>query len=225
MTKEIPVRRSVWVRIAVAFASVLALATASFAVLQPVQVLPRLQPIPPFSLVDASGQTVKATDLAGSLAVVGFLAASDPTAPKVVRQLREFEQGLPRVGLPVRLVLITVDPERDTPEVLREFARDHGIAPGTWHILTGTVENVKLTVGSGFGVYFAPDPQGGRTPLYDRVLIIVDENGVMRGRYPSTDLEQERLSNHVALLRKESASSGAARVAYEAAHLFMCFPQ
>ena len=69
-----------------------------------------------------------------------------------------------RVGKDIFFYSITIDPKRDTPEVLKAYAEKYHVAPG-WLFLTGKKEDIDL-ISRKMGLYSAPDPNNrdGHTP-------------------------------------------------------------
>src|SRR5678816_2247971 len=75
------------------------------------------------------------------------------------------------LGKEVVLLTITFDPQRDTPEVLAEYASQWKADPKTWHFLTGPVADVRKVCAL-FGVEYFPDEglmnHSLRTAVIDR---------------------------------------------------------
>src|SRR5690554_4504481 len=140
----------------------------AFAVFRPIQVLPRIRPLPPFVLTDHTGQAYSSADVRDKALLVGFLATRDPAVPQRLAQLREFwaevkareGQWAADDAASLQLALITVDPEHDDPPTLAAFAADHGIDREDWRLLTGTPLSVKLVVGGGLEVFYGPVENG-----------------------------------------------------------------
>ncbi len=66
------------------------------------------------------------------------------TCPLVTQNLGQMQDILgPRVGRDVVMYSLTLQPELDTPEVLRDYAETYGVRPG-WRFLTGTREDIEL---------------------------------------------------------------------------------
>jgi protein SCO1/2 len=80
----------------------------------------------------------------------------------------------------VRFIAITVDPETDTPEVLRGYAKAMGADPGGWTFLTGTPAEVSRVVRE-FGGFSSRSSAGGVDHLY--ITSLVDRQGAMRVQY------------------------------------------
>jgi protein SCO1/2 len=206
----------------------LVLGVLAFAIFRPVKVLPRIRLSPGFSLTDQDASKVTNEKLRGAVVLYDFAyagcgercAALDGTMREVQDRLGELDLG----EIPVRLVTISFDPERDTPEALQAYARSAGADPERWRFATGDPKRVKDVIGGGFEVYYAPDGQGGFQ--FDPALALVDGWGIIRAEYrgQADEPDADRILRHIALLVKEARNSkGAARLAYEAAHFFLCY--
>lgn len=82
------------------------------------------KPIPPFQLVDQSGAAFNAQHLQGAWSLLFFGYTNCPEAcPRTMMDLTAVLRKLAKTapGMPVRAVLVTVDPERDTPQVLAHY--------------------------------------------------------------------------------------------------------
>ena len=210
----------------VAVLAVMAVSMLAFVVFRPITVLPRLGLAPGFTLVDQTGARLTSEDLRGSIVVYTFgysgcrgrCFPTDSILAVLQARLPEVESG----GIPVRLVTISFDPARDTPEVLDSVARERGADPAVWRFATGEPAALKTLLGAGFGVYYESSDDGGFR--YDPAFRVVDGAGLLRRRYqvglPTVDALLQDLS---LIAREARASTGRARLAYEAAHLFSCY--
>jgi len=128
-------------------------------------------------------------------------------------------------GTPFTLVTISFDPEYDTPNVLQAYATSLGADPARWHFATlNSPTLLKTIVGGGFEAYYEQQPDGSFdfSPTY----VLVDGWGIVRGqyRYETLASDVDRISRHVGVLAEEvQKSTGANRLVYEAAHLFLCY--
>ena len=105
-------------------------------------------------------------------------------------------------GQPIKLVSISVDPEVDTPELLREYAEGFGADPKQWLFLTGELENI-IKVGS--EMFFLPGVERRGHP--DR-FCLVDAEGRLVGSYIWLDPdERQSLIQHIEALLAETAHS------------------
>src|SRR5262249_38742503 len=101
-------------------------------------------PLGAFTLKERSGLTVTADDLKGKAWVACFIfpRCTGP-CPKVTGTMPRLQQELNLAGEDdLRLVTITVDPERDDPAELREYAKKFQAHPGKWLFLTGKQDEI-----------------------------------------------------------------------------------
>jgi protein SCO1/2 len=204
----------------------LVLAITGFAVVQPLKVVPRLGLAPGYTLVDQAGRRLTSEDLRGTVAVYTFgythcetgCYPTDSLFRAVQDRLGEAELGT----VPVRLVSISFDPARDSVPVLATVASRAGADPAVWTFATGEPQALKMLIGTGFGIYYGADEAGGFE--YRPGVMIVDGNGILRREYrwgmPSVD---GLLKDLRVIAREIQASDGAAKLAYEAAHIFACY--
>jgi protein SCO1/2 len=94
----------------------------------------------------------------------------------------------------LRLVSITVDPMRDTPQVLSQYAKRFSADPARWFFLTGEKEKIHNFAQNGFrlGAVELPHekrPESGATHTHSPRFVLVDRDAQIRGYYVSTDAE------------------------------------
>jgi len=201
----------------------------AFAIFQPVKVLPRIRLAPGFALTDQNNALLTNEDMRGKIVVYAFTYTRcvDPcrsTTP-TLQELQPEVEALDTGGIPIRFVTISVDHVKDNPAALNDFAAAAGAHPDLWKFV-GSSDPVTLknVVGGGFEVYF--EAQNPDVIKLDPVFMLVDGLGIIRGeyRYTSSTPDAERLMRHIQVLVEEAHNSkGAAKLAYEAAHLFMCY--
>src|ERR1700680_1624720 len=130
----------------------------------------------PFQLVDQNGKAVSDADLKGKWQFLFFGYTHCPdTCPTA---LNEISLALDRLGKKrdeVEIVFITVDPERDTPEVLKSYVQSFD-APII--ALTGAAEQVAQAA-KAYRVYYAkhPRPDGGYDMDHSAVIYVMDPQG------------------------------------------------
>ncbi len=134
----------------------------------------------PFSLVDHTGRSVSEADFQGRhmLVYFGYTFCPD-VCPTELQVVSEALDQLGEDAAAVQPVFITVDPERDTPEVLADY-RQH-FHPD-FRMLTGTLEQVRDAAKT-FRIYFAKvdDDDGSGDYLMDHSSFVYLLDGA--GRY------------------------------------------
>src|SRR5215467_1439459 len=102
--------------------------------------LPRIGPAPEFTLTTQNNARLSLRDLRGKVLAVTFIYAScADTCPLLTAKLAGLQTKLGTdFGQKVFFASISVDPERDTPQVLARYAQAHGAKPVGWAFLTGT---------------------------------------------------------------------------------------
>ncbi|MGH7406768.1 MAG: SCO family protein [Candidatus Methylomirabilales bacterium] len=127
--------------------------------------LPVYGSVPEFSLTERSGRQVRGSDLRGKVWIANFIYTHCPdTCPLQSGQIARLQADLAAEG-DVRLVSITVDPERDTPEVLSRYADRFGAAPDRWIFLTGEKEAIHRLAREAFRVGVVEPGEVGESPL------------------------------------------------------------
>src|SRR5579859_7025720 len=106
----------------------LALLTAALAAGADASRLAVIRQAPDFTLTDQDGRTVRSADLRGKIIVASFVFTTcNGTCPATTHRMSALAQALKEQGLfkddAVRLLSITLDPARDTPEALRRYMR------------------------------------------------------------------------------------------------------
>ena len=173
------------------------------------QHLPVYGTVPDFSLIERSGRQVEKADLQGQIWIANFIFTNCPDqCPMMTAQMAQLQTALSHVH-DVRLVSFTVDPERDTPEVLSEYAKYFGADHDRWLFLTGAKEAIHDLAREGFhlGVIDRRDEaqnekilgteahtHGQEKEIAAMILhssrfVLVDRRAQIRGYYSSTEGE------------------------------------
>jgi protein SCO1/2 len=143
--------------------------------------------IPEFSLVDQQGETFGSRDLAGDVYIAGFVFTScQSVCPGLMESMSQLQDRYERGGKPVRLVMITVDPENDGPAELQAFGERFGADFERWRLLTGEPAEIRSLIVGGFMT-----DMGERTVDEANIMdishggrfAIVDGSGGLRGFY------------------------------------------
>jgi cytochrome oxidase Cu insertion factor (SCO1/SenC/PrrC family) len=168
--------------------------------------------VAPFAFAECRGGTVKREDLLGEpwVACSIFTRCIGP-CPAVTSTMKKLQARL--AGSRAKLVTFSVDPEYDTPPVLKKYADDAGADPKRWLFLTGKTEEIDKFIRASF---LSPVERDVRAPVGERVshstrLVVVDKLGRVRGFYSGeSDADVGAIVARVEFLEKESASTSKA---------------
>jgi cytochrome oxidase Cu insertion factor (SCO1/SenC/PrrC family) len=112
--------------------------------------LPVYGSIPNFALIDQRGRPVRRGDLEGKVWIANFIFTNCPDeCPLMTVEMAQMQSELAHMA-DFRLVSISVDPDRDTPAVLSEYAERFNADPGRWWFLTGDKRAIYRLAGEGF---------------------------------------------------------------------------
>lgn len=211
------------------FLGVIVIAAFAFKIFQPIQVLPRIRLAPAFNLMDQNNKNFTSEDLRGQFVLINFTYTNCPEpCYDMNKTINEVQSRLSEVELdniPVSFVSISFDSERDTAPVLQNFARSNNADTSKWIFATTSNKDLlKTIIGSGFETYYEEKDAGSF--VFDPVFVLVDGWGIIRAEYRySTEVPlADRILRHLGVLAEEVHNSkGTTKLAYETAHLFLCY--
>ncbi|MGH3320622.1 MAG: SCO family protein [Streptosporangiaceae bacterium] len=172
------------------------------------QVLPRPPIRPEFTLVDHHGRLVTAGDYAGRWAVVFFgFTSCKAIRPRALTRIADVLDQLGPAAERVHALYVTVDPERDTPEVMRRHLAEHH---PRFVGLTGSTEQIEEAKRS-FRVFAVrksdpDDPEGYRVP-HSAIVYVVDPDGRYRTHFTDSYPDDERVAALRELLHRRAATT------------------
>ena len=144
--------------------------------------LVEIGPVPTFELTDQNNKKISDKDYLGKVYVVEFFFSTCPTiCPKMnqsMLQLQEEFYGNPNFGL----ASITIDPAKDTPQVLKEHANLLGVKHYNWHFLTGDKEYIYSLANKGFNLYAGENNKVAGGFEHSGLFALVDKDGKIRCR-------------------------------------------
>lgn len=139
---------------------------------------------PSFKFVDQNGDTITNQDYEGKVYVVEFFYTTCPTICPIMNdnlvEVARVFKGNKKFGI----ASISIDPNHDTPEVLKKYAEDHGITSpdSNWHFLTGDQNEIYQLAQKGFKVNAEKDPNEPGGILHSGMFALVDKEGYLRSR-------------------------------------------
>jgi len=222
-------RIPLWLKGAGAFMVLLIAAAMAFAIFEPIQVLPRIRLAPGYALTAQDGTRVTSESVRGVVTLYSFAptdCGSDcEEIEETMRNVRDRVATEIDMGeTEFRLITVALDPVVDSTNLAVAAARS-GADGETWRWVGGDSEAIRNVVGSGFRRFYETRDDG--SIRFDPGFVLVDGSGVVRGEYRYQTLadDSDKLTSHMGVLAEEIRyANGATAVAYEAAHLFLCYP-
>jgi protein SCO1/2 len=162
--------------------------------------LPKLYAVPDAKLVTDAGKPLQLASVKGNVVVYDFIFTNcGGSCPIMSRAMQKVSRKIDP-SAPVRFVSVSVDPTRDTPQVLREYRARLG-ADDRWLFLTGDRDSiVKLSI-DGFKLAAGGAPQPGNEPLlHSSKFIIADRSGMVRAYISAID--EDGVEKTVATVRE-----------------------
>jgi len=145
--------------------------------------------VPDFTFTDRLGQPVGRDDLRGKVWVADFFYTSCPGPCPMMASRLSALQGQLTGKNNVRLISISLDPEKDTAEVLQQYAQRFNAGPN-WLFLRGDRDATYALAQQGFKLAVA-DVRNSPEPItHSTKLVLVDQRGWVRGFYDGVGEDQ-----------------------------------
>lgn len=168
--------------------------------------------VPAFEFTDQNGTTITNKDYEGKVYVVEFFFTTCPTiCPIMNKKMVEIQNeflGNPNFGI----ASISITPEIDTPEILKEYATQFGIHHKNWHLLTGKPDAVVYKLSNeGFKLFAGKGEENHGGFEHSGLFALVDKNGFIRSRYDDYGnpimyyraLEEHEFANQITELKQD----------------------
>ena len=137
--------------------------------------------LPDFALTNQQGQPFGLAELKGKIWVADFIFTHCLTiCPPMTLEMARLQSDF--VEEPVYFVSFSVNPERDTPEVLSRYAKRYGADERRWHFLTGEKERIYQLAKEGFSLAAG---HKGSDILHSTRFALVTPDGKIYGHYDS----------------------------------------
>src|SRR5262245_2158526 len=152
--------------------------------------LPKIAPAPDFKLTSQDGKPIALADLRGKVVAVTFIfTMCSATCPVLTPMMSLVQDRLGSdFGTNIVFASITVDPERDTPDVLKLYAQMYGADVNGWSFLTGP-PTVIQDLTRRYGVFASKTADGDIEHSF--LTSIIDRQGILRVQYLGVRFDPE----------------------------------
>ncbi|AXP81065.1 hypothetical protein CJ739_1982 [Mariniflexile rhizosphaerae] len=138
--------------------------------------------VPSFSFTNQDGKTITNKDYEGKVYVIEFFFTTCPTiCPRMNANLIQIQnafKGFENFGV----ASFTINPDYDTPEILKAYAEHYGVTNPNWHLMTGDKEAIYKLSNEGFNLYTAQDEDAVGGFEHSGNFALIDKNGFIRSR-------------------------------------------
>ena len=142
----------------------------------------KFEKVPNFSFTNQERKIITNKDYQNKVYVVEFFFTSCPSiCPKMNKNMVKVQNvyaSNPNFGI----VSISVDPERDTPEVLKKYALEKGATMNNWNFLTGDEATIYKLSNDGFKLYAGENEKAEGGFEHSGLFALIDKNGFIRSR-------------------------------------------
>ena len=144
--------------------------------------------VPAFQLVNQNGHPFGSAQLAGKIWIADFIYTTCPgPCPMISSRMSELQKPLEKTD--VHLVSFSVDPDKDTPQVLRSYAEKWQAEPGRWDFLTGPKSAIYKLSHDAFKLAVSDGSDAQGIPVHSTRMVLVDRHGQIRGYYDATEAD------------------------------------
>ncbi len=137
--------------------------------------------VPDFELTDQNGKKITNKDMLGKVYLVEFFFSKCPTiCPVMNSNMKVIEKEIDRPEFGI--LSISIDPENDTPETLKQHADKIGVKSPNWHFLTGDRDYIGKLADQ-FNIYVGDKEDESESLNHSGMIALVDQEGNIRCRY------------------------------------------
>ena len=167
------------------------------------EILSKIGPAPAFTLTTQDGKRLSLKELGGKVVAITFIyTGCVDTCPLLTAKMAGLQANFgSNFGSKVFFISITVDPERDTPAILKRYAEAHRANTAGWAFLTGSSAEIQQ-VAKLYGIYYKRRSGGDVDHTF--LTSIVDQSGTLRVQYIGVQFKPDDLLRDIQTLLRES---------------------
>lgn len=160
--------------------------------------------IPAFSFTNQYGKTISQRDFNGKIYVADFFFTTCPTICPVMKKNMLNVYKAYKESPDVRILSHSIDPDHDTPAVLKQYAQELGITGTMWQFVTGDREKIYAIGENHYLVTAGKDATAPGGYIHSGAFVLIDKQKHIRGMYDGTTLEgTQKLIRDIDVLQHE----------------------
>ncbi len=141
-----------------------------------------LKKVPDFSFINQDNRQITNESYKGKVYVVEFFFTTCPSICPIMNtnmvKIQDEFYGNPNLGM----ASFSIDPNTDTPEVLKQYATSYNITNPNWHLLTGDKESIYELANIGFNLFVREDSKFEEGFEHSGFFALIDQEGYIRCR-------------------------------------------
>jgi protein SCO1/2 len=147
--------------------------------------------IPPFRFLNEDSVWVTNKNFKGKVLIAEFFFATCPTiCPVMNKQMQRFVKDTKDLSSEYHILSFTINPENDSPSVLKKYKKNYGINESNWSFLTGVPEEEVHQLGiENFKTFAGRDEESEGGYAHSGAFTLVDKSGYVRGVYAITNYD------------------------------------
>ncbi|WP_299682410.1 SCO family protein [uncultured Dokdonia sp.] len=138
--------------------------------------------VPTFEFIDQNKDTISDQDYRGKVFLVEFFftRCTDICIPMNhnLQAIAKMYEGNPNFGI----ASFSIDPEHDTPDVMKKYAEDYGVTNPNWHFMTGDRSDILKLSNEGFYLATNTEDDLDNGLYHSGLFALIDQNGFIRSR-------------------------------------------
>ena len=143
--------------------------------------------VPEFTFLNQDSLFISNEDFNNKVYVVEFFFTSCPSiCPIMNKNMKKIEEQFGSRS-DFGIASFTIDPDHDTPSVLKAYAESYEVFSQNWHFLTGDKEKIYALANNGFNIFASVNPRVAGGFEHQGYFALIDKNGTIRSRTDQFD--------------------------------------
>ena len=162
------------------------------------------QKIPEFRFLNEDSIFVGNKNFKNKIWIAEFFFTSCPTiCPVMNLQLKKLNKETKALNKHIQFLSFTIDPENDTPSILKDYKKRYGINSENWAFLTGNEAETHTLGINNFLTFAGKDDEAAGGYAHSGSFTLVDKKGIVRGVYEVTNFDLSVNKNEYKRLKQD----------------------